>query len=57
MLNVIEVIEAKLQAQKDEIFFKDLEIKDLKTKLALAEAEIKRLENIIAEDVTKGATE
>lgn len=57
MLNVIEVIEAKLQEQKDEIFFKDLEIKDLKNKLTIAEAEIKHLENIIAEDVTKGATE
>lgn len=56
MLNVIAAIEEKLQAQKDEIFFKDLEIKDLKNKLAAAEAEIKDLESIIAEDVREGAT-
>lgn len=39
MINVIEAIEAKLQAQKDEIFFKDIQIKDLKERLEKAEAE------------------
>lgn len=57
MINVITAIEEKLQAQKDEIFFKDIEIKDLKNKLAAAEAEIKDLESIIAEDTGKGAAE
>ena len=33
MINVIEAIEEKLKAQKDEIFFKDLQIKDLKASL------------------------
>lgn len=37
---IIETIEAKLQAQKDDIFFKDLLIKDLKEQLAAAEKEI-----------------
>ena len=40
MLNVIEAIEAKLQAQKDDIFFKDLQIKDLKEQLEAAQKEI-----------------
>jgi hypothetical protein len=40
MLNVIKAIEEKLQAQKDEIFFKDLQIKDLSNRLAEAEKEI-----------------
>lgn len=39
MLNVIEAIEKQLQAQKDEIFFKDMQIQELKTKLAAAEEE------------------
>ena len=56
MVNVIAAIEEKLQAQKDEIFFKDIEIKDLKNKLAAAEAEIKDLESIIAADIREGAT-
>lgn len=57
MKNVIAAIEEKLQAQKDEIFFKDLQIEDLKNKLAAAEAEIKDLESIIADSVEQGATE
>lgn len=48
MLNVIEAIEEKLQAQKDEIFFKQIEIDELKRQLAAAQNEIKEL---------KGATE
>lgn len=56
MVNVIAAIEEKLQAQKDEIFFKDIEIKDLKNKLANAKAEIKDLESIIAADIREGAT-
>ena len=43
MLNVIEAIERQLQAQKDDIFFKDIEIKDLKVKVAELQAENKRL--------------
>lgn len=43
MKNIIEVIEAKLQEQKDAIFFKDLQIQDLKKQLAEAEKEIARL--------------
>ncbi len=43
MKNIIEVIEAKLQAQKDDIFFKDLQIKELRENLAEAEKEIERL--------------
>lgn len=39
MLNVIEAIEKQLQAQKDEIFFKDIQIKDLTERLEKAEAE------------------
>lgn len=39
MKNIIEAIEAKLQAQKDDIFFKDVQIKDLKERLEKAEAE------------------
>lgn len=42
MLNVIEAIEKQLQAQKDDIFFKDLQIKDLTARLAAAENEQKR---------------
>ena len=40
MNNIIEAIEAKLQAQKDEIFFKNIQIEDLKQKLEEAEKEI-----------------
>ena len=43
MKNIIETIEAKLQAQKDDIFFKDLQIAESKTQLAEAEKEIKTL--------------
>ena len=43
MLNVIEAIEAKLQAQKDDIFFKDLQINELKTQLSAAKKEIEQL--------------
>ena len=39
MNNIIEVIEAKLQEQKDDLIFKDLIIKDLKDKLHAAEKE------------------
>ena len=39
MINIIEAIEKQLQAQKDDIFFKDLQIKDLTQKLNEAEAE------------------
>lgn len=37
MINVIEAIEQKLQAQKDEIFFKNIQIEELKRKLEEAE--------------------
>lgn len=43
MLNVIEAIERQLQAQKDDIFFKDIEIKDLKAQIVELQAENKRL--------------
>lgn len=43
MINIINAIEEKLQAQKDDIFFKDLQIKDLKEQLAKAEKEIKKI--------------
>lgn len=43
MLNIIEAIEKQLQAQKDDIFFKDLQINELREQLAAAEAEIKTL--------------
>ena len=56
MVNVIAAIEEKLQAQKDEIFFKELQISELKKQLAAAEAEIKDLENLITEDEEEGAT-
>lgn len=54
MINVINAIEEKLQAQQSEIIFKDLQIDDLKKQLAAAKEEIKDLENIIAADVEKG---
>jgi hypothetical protein len=37
VINVIEAIEEKLKAQKDEIFFKDLQISELKKRLKEAE--------------------
>lgn len=46
MVNVIEAIEAKLQEQKDAIFFKDLQISDLKKQLAAAEQEIAELKGV-----------
>ena len=61
MLNVINAIEEKLQAQKDEIFFKDMQIKDLKEKLQAAEnerdamaAKLKAVESYIEQN--EGAT-
>ena len=46
MLNVIGAIEEKLQAQKDEIFFKDMQINDLRERLAAAEKEIADLKGV-----------
>lgn len=43
MTNIIEAIEKQLQAQKDEIFFKNVQIEELRTKLAEAEQEIASL--------------
>jgi FtsZ-binding cell division protein ZapB len=40
MINVINAIEEKLQAQKDDIFIKQIQIDDLKKKLAAAEKEL-----------------
>lgn len=58
MINVIEAIEEKLQAQKNDIFFKDIQIKDLKEQLEHAEAErdtaVYELKRLLKE---KGATE
>lgn len=56
MKNIIEVIEAKLQEQKDEIWFKDVQIKDLKAQLEKANAEIAELRNSTAE-LRNGKTE
>lgn len=42
MINVINAIEEKLQAQKDEIFFKDLQISELKKQLAEAAKEFEK---------------
>lgn len=39
MINVIEAIEKQIQALKDEIFFKDLQIENLKKQLVEAEKE------------------
>lgn len=39
MINVIEAIEKQIQALKDEIFFKDLQIENLKKQLEAAEKE------------------
>ena len=46
MKNVIEAIEEKLQAQKDDIFFKDLQINDLRERLAAAEKQIAELKGV-----------
>ena len=43
MINVINAIEEKLQAQKDEIFFKDLKIKELREQIVQREREIAEL--------------
>ena len=43
---IIEAIEAKLQAQQDEIFFKDLQIQEFKNQLAAAENEIADLKGV-----------
>ena len=43
MMNMIAAIEEKLQAQKDEIFFKELQIEELKKELNAAESEIKNM--------------
>ena len=40
MINVIEAINEKLQAQKDEIFFQKLQIDELKSKLDAAQKEL-----------------
>lgn len=48
MKQIIEAIEARLQAQKDEIEFKQWQIADLRNRLEEAEKEIAAL---------KGATE
>ena len=53
MTNIIEAIEAKLQEQKDAIFFKDLQINELKEKLSAAEKEIALLEK----ELSKGEGE
>ena len=62
MVNVIAAIEEKLQAQKDEIFFKDLQISELKKKLEAAEIELEEANGtirIIEEEYrkVKGAAE
>lgn len=46
MKNIIEAIEARLQAQKDDIFFKDLQIAELRNQLAAAEQEIAELKGV-----------
>lgn len=54
MKNIIEVIEAKLQEQKDELFVKDLLIQDLKDKLKAAEKEKAELiTRLVKNDVTE----
>lgn len=40
MNNIIEIIETKLQAQKDTILFKDLQIENLKKQLEAAQKEL-----------------
>ena len=56
MINVINAIEEKLQAQKDDLFFKDLQIEDLKKQLTEAETELQKAIKIIDELTTKRAT-
>lgn len=51
MVNVIEAIEEKLIAQKDEIYFKDLQIKELKKQLEEARDIIKELERERVEEI------
>lgn len=51
MVNVIEAIEEKLMAQKDEIYFKDLQIKELKKQLEEARDIIKELERERVEEI------
>lgn len=41
MKNIVEAIEKELQALKDEIYFKDIQIADLKNRLEAAENEKK----------------
>ena len=41
MKNIIEAIEKELQGLKDEVYFKDLQIADLKNRLHAAENEKK----------------
>ena len=55
MRNVIEAIEEKLQAQKDDIFFKKIQIDDLKKQLEKANAERDKALAELAE--IKGARE
>jgi len=50
MINFINAIEEKLQAQKDEIFFKQLQIDSLKEQLAAAEQEIETLKGAAKND-------
>ena len=49
MINVIEAIEQKLQAQKDEIFFKQMQIDDLTRQLKEAENENNALRELLNE--------
>ena len=46
MKNIIEAIEERLQAQKDDIYFKELQIAELKARLAAAENEIAELKGV-----------
>lgn len=41
MKNIIEAIEKEMQALKDEAYFKDIQIADLKNRLEAAEKELK----------------
>ena len=43
---IIEAIEATLQAQKDDIFFKDMQINELRAQLGEAEKEIAALKGV-----------
>lgn len=56
--NVIEAIEEKMQKQKDDLFFKDLQIKELIKQLEECEAKIKNLQSKRAAQYEEtGATE